>query len=188
MISFSRVYKRYPQGYDALKDISFTIADGEMVFVTGHSGAGKSTLLKLIAAMERPTSGTEALGASESTGPEGAPLPFGSVPVPDARDTWQVRRADYEQVLDFYEREMPGPVRAGQRDERAIHLRKMARSHLRIEDQQHAVPTAKENVPAGFLREHRKSEHAHKELLDRREVLGIQATLQDSFRFHRAPR
>jgi cell division transport system ATP-binding protein len=58
MISFSRVYKRYPQGYDALKDISFTIADGEMVFVTGHSGAGKSTLLKLVAAMERPSSGT----------------------------------------------------------------------------------------------------------------------------------
>ncbi|MGQ0748947.1 MAG: cell division ATP-binding protein FtsE [Betaproteobacteria bacterium] len=58
MISFSRVCKRYPQGYDALKDISFIIADGEMVFVTGHSGAGKSTLLKLVAAIERPTSGT----------------------------------------------------------------------------------------------------------------------------------
>lgn len=58
MISFSRVHKRYPQGYEALKDISFTIADGEMAFVTGHSGAGKSTLLKLAAAIERPTSGT----------------------------------------------------------------------------------------------------------------------------------
>ncbi|MGQ0522956.1 MAG: cell division ATP-binding protein FtsE [Betaproteobacteria bacterium] len=58
MISFSRVHKRYPQGYEALKDVSFTIADGEMVFITGHSGAGKSTLLKLLAAIERPTSGT----------------------------------------------------------------------------------------------------------------------------------
>ena len=41
-----------------LKNASFIIEAGEFVFVTGHSGAGKSTLLKLIAAIERPTSGT----------------------------------------------------------------------------------------------------------------------------------
>ncbi|MCI3951448.1 MAG: cell division ATP-binding protein FtsE [Burkholderiales bacterium] len=58
MISFSAVFKRYPQGYEALKNISLVIADGEMVFVTGHSGAGKSTLLKLAAAIERPTTGS----------------------------------------------------------------------------------------------------------------------------------
>jgi len=58
MISFSAVYKRYPQGYDALKDISLTIADGELAFITGPSGAGKTTLLKLVAAIERPTSGS----------------------------------------------------------------------------------------------------------------------------------
>ena len=58
MISFSRVFKRYPQGLEALKDITLTIADGEMVAITGHSGAGKSTFLKLAAAIERPTSGT----------------------------------------------------------------------------------------------------------------------------------
>ncbi len=58
MISFSGVYKRYPGGYEALKNISFAINTGEMVFITGHSGAGKSTLLKLIAAIERPTSGS----------------------------------------------------------------------------------------------------------------------------------
>ena len=57
MISFSNVYKRYPNGFDALKHITFTIKLGEMVFITGHSGAGKSTLLRLIAAIERPTSG-----------------------------------------------------------------------------------------------------------------------------------
>ena len=57
MISFSRVTKRYPGGYEALRDVSLAIQPGEMVFVTGHSGAGKSTLLKLIAAIERPTSG-----------------------------------------------------------------------------------------------------------------------------------
>jgi len=58
MISFSGVSKRYPGGYEALKNISFAIEAGEMVFITGHSGAGKSTLLKLIAAIERPTSGS----------------------------------------------------------------------------------------------------------------------------------
>ncbi|MBI4206822.1 MAG: cell division ATP-binding protein FtsE [Betaproteobacteria bacterium] len=58
MISFSRVYKRYPGGFEALRDISLAIADGDMVFITGHSGAGKSTLLKLMAAIERPTSGS----------------------------------------------------------------------------------------------------------------------------------
>ena len=57
MISLSAVHKRYAGGYEALHDVSFVINPGEMVFVTGHSGAGKSTLLKLIAAIERPTSG-----------------------------------------------------------------------------------------------------------------------------------
>jgi cell division transport system ATP-binding protein len=58
MISFKNVSKRYPDGYVALNNIDLTVEPGEMVFVTGHSGAGKSTLLKLIAAIERPTSGT----------------------------------------------------------------------------------------------------------------------------------
>jgi cell division transport system ATP-binding protein len=58
MISFSRVYKRYPGGFEALRNISLSIADGEMAFITGHSGAGKSTLLKLMAAIERPTTGS----------------------------------------------------------------------------------------------------------------------------------
>ena len=57
MIVFSEVVKRYPGGHTALDGISLEIERGEMVFLTGHSGAGKSTLLKLIAAIERPTSG-----------------------------------------------------------------------------------------------------------------------------------
>src|SRR5512135_1624318 len=58
MIKFSQVNKRYPGGFDALKRVSFEIAEGELVFLTGHSGAGKSTLLKLIAAIERPNGGS----------------------------------------------------------------------------------------------------------------------------------
>lgn len=57
MISFQQVCKRYPGGYEALKNVSFELSKGEMAFLTGHSGAGKSTLLKLIAAIERPNSG-----------------------------------------------------------------------------------------------------------------------------------
>ena len=57
MIQFEHVSKRYDEGFDALKDVSFTINTGEMAFLTGHSGAGKSTLLKLVMLMEQPTAG-----------------------------------------------------------------------------------------------------------------------------------
>ena len=57
MIKFDQVSKRYPGGYEALKNVSFEITRNEMVFLTGHSGAGKSTLLKLIMVMERPSHG-----------------------------------------------------------------------------------------------------------------------------------
>ena len=58
MISFAAVHKRFPGGLEALRGVSFAIAGGEMVLVTGHSGAGKTTLLKLMAAIEKPTSGS----------------------------------------------------------------------------------------------------------------------------------
>ncbi len=58
MISASALTKRFPDGYEALKSVSFGIDSGEMVFITGPSGAGKSTLFKLLAAIERPTSGS----------------------------------------------------------------------------------------------------------------------------------
>ncbi|HRD92669.1 MAG TPA: cell division ATP-binding protein FtsE [Accumulibacter sp.] len=58
MITANAVTKRYPDGHEALKNVSFEITAGEMVFLTGHSGAGKSTLFKLLAAIERPTAGS----------------------------------------------------------------------------------------------------------------------------------
>jgi cell division transport system ATP-binding protein len=57
VIRFESVSKRYPEGRDALAEVSFGVDAGEMLFVTGHSGAGKTTLLKLIALIERPTHG-----------------------------------------------------------------------------------------------------------------------------------
>ncbi len=58
MITLDNVTKRYPGSDEALTNVSLSIEQGEMVYVTGHSGAGKSTLLKLMAAIERPTNGT----------------------------------------------------------------------------------------------------------------------------------
>ena len=57
MIEFDRVSKRYENGKEALKNVSFRLPPGELTFLTGHSGAGKSTLLKLLMMIERPSGG-----------------------------------------------------------------------------------------------------------------------------------
>lgn len=67
MIEFTHVFKRYPSGFDALRDINLRIEAGEMAFITGHSGAGKSTLLRLITAIERPTRGEAVVNGKNLT-------------------------------------------------------------------------------------------------------------------------
>lgn len=62
MILFDQVSKRYPGGNEALSNVNFHLHQGEMAFLTGHSGAGKSTLLKLIALIERATTGNVIIG------------------------------------------------------------------------------------------------------------------------------
>ena len=57
IISFEDVTKKYQNGVEALRNLSFRIEEGEFVFLMGSSGAGKSTLIKLILLEERPTSG-----------------------------------------------------------------------------------------------------------------------------------
>ena len=57
MIQFEQVSKTYPGGHAALKNLSFKIDKGEMIFLAGHSGAGKSTILKLIAGITKPSEG-----------------------------------------------------------------------------------------------------------------------------------
>lgn len=58
MIDFKDVKKTYRSGVEALKGVSFTIDDGDFVFVIGKSGSGKSTLLKCITCEETPTEGS----------------------------------------------------------------------------------------------------------------------------------
>ena len=57
MIRFTDVTKEYARTGIALNDVSFHVAKGEFVFMTGPSGSGKSTILKLIYMEEMPTAG-----------------------------------------------------------------------------------------------------------------------------------
>jgi cell division transport system ATP-binding protein len=68
VILFERVHKRYPNGREALSDVSFGAARGEMMFLTGHSGAGKSTVLKLIALIDRPSRGQVIVNQQNTAG------------------------------------------------------------------------------------------------------------------------
>ena len=56
--SLSKVYASQDGPVQALADLSFAIADAELVTIVGHSGCGKSTLLKIIAGLLPPSSGT----------------------------------------------------------------------------------------------------------------------------------
>lgn len=58
MIEFNQVSKKYTRDVVALRDITLTVNKGDLIFLAGPSGAGKTTLLNLIAAIERPSSGT----------------------------------------------------------------------------------------------------------------------------------
>ena len=62
MIQLYHVHKRYPNGCDALTDVTLRVREGEFVFLTGPSGAGKSTLLRLLLVMERATDGQILIG------------------------------------------------------------------------------------------------------------------------------
>jgi cell division transport system ATP-binding protein len=75
MIRFDQVFKRYPNGREALAGVTFNIESGALTFLTGHSGAGKSSILKLIALIERPTRGQVIVNSQNTSGvkPRGIP-------------------------------------------------------------------------------------------------------------------
>jgi cell division transport system ATP-binding protein len=76
MIEFQSVSKQYSADATALNDVSFSIGKGELVYLAGPSGAGKSTLLKMIAAVERPTSGRVVVNGHDIGKLKKAGVPF----------------------------------------------------------------------------------------------------------------
>ncbi|NDA78746.1 MAG: ATP-binding cassette domain-containing protein, partial [Actinobacteria bacterium] len=57
-LTFSNISMRFPDGTEALSDVSFDVSQGEFVTIVGPSGCGKSTLLKIAAGLLDATSGT----------------------------------------------------------------------------------------------------------------------------------
>jgi multiple sugar transport system ATP-binding protein len=61
-IEMKNIVKKYPDGFEAVKDVSIDVDDGEFMILVGPSGCGKSTLLRMIVGLEDITSGDMVIG------------------------------------------------------------------------------------------------------------------------------
>jgi multiple sugar transport system ATP-binding protein len=61
-ITLSSIWKRYPDGFEAVKNVDLDIGDGEFMILVGPSGCGKSTALRMIAGLEDITEGDLIIG------------------------------------------------------------------------------------------------------------------------------
>jgi multiple sugar transport system ATP-binding protein len=61
-IQLKEVWKRYPDGFEAVKDMNLAVGDGEFMILVGPSGCGKSTALRMIAGLEDISEGELAIG------------------------------------------------------------------------------------------------------------------------------
>jgi cell division transport system ATP-binding protein len=75
MIHFAGVTKDY-DNLTALKDLTFSVEKGEMVFITGPSGSGKTTLLRLIYYAEKPDNGTISVDGWDTGQLKESSIPF----------------------------------------------------------------------------------------------------------------
>ena len=67
-VEFRDVTRRYPGGVVALNGLNLTVADGEFLILVGPSGCGKSTALRLLAGLDKPTSGEIRIGGTVVNG------------------------------------------------------------------------------------------------------------------------
>jgi multiple sugar transport system ATP-binding protein len=63
-ITLDNVTKRYPDGYEAVRDMSLDVKDGEFMILVGPSGCGKTTALRMIAGLEDITDGELKIGGN----------------------------------------------------------------------------------------------------------------------------
>ena len=75
MIHFQNVTKEY-ENQTALRDLTFSVEKGEMLFLTGPSGSGKTTLLKLIYLAELPDHGTISIAEWQTSELRESTIPF----------------------------------------------------------------------------------------------------------------
>ena len=61
-LSLQHIYKRYPNGFEAVKDFNLEIEDKEFIIFVGPSGCGKSTTLRMVAGLEEISEGTLKIG------------------------------------------------------------------------------------------------------------------------------
>jgi|SRR5580704_3397688 multiple sugar transport system ATP-binding protein len=61
-VELDHIWKRYPDGFEAVKDMELDIRDGEFMILVGPSGCGKSTALRMMAGLEDITEGELRIG------------------------------------------------------------------------------------------------------------------------------
>lgn len=136
----SMTYQSPDGEVEALRDVSFDVADGEFVSIVGPSGCGKSTLLSLIAGLERPSAGEVLLDGEPVTEPSAK---IGFMPQRDQLFAWrtiwsnvtlglQIRRhntpeqqARVRELLEQYDlaefaQKLPGQLSGGMRQRCAL--------------------------------------------------------------------
>src|SRR5262245_49633460 len=69
MLLASNIAKTYPNGTEAIRNITFSIATGELVCIVGPSGAGKTTLLRCMSGLLKPSGGQILMAGKAITGP-----------------------------------------------------------------------------------------------------------------------
>ncbi len=102
IIECANLRKRYGK-FTAVKDLSFTVDEGEIVGFVGPNGAGKTTTMKIMAGLSRPTEGEITLFGGAAGGPgNGAPSNLGYMPDDPAFSSWVTPLAHLEFLGGFF--------------------------------------------------------------------------------------